>query len=231
MARSSSDSPPQKPYSRCSRAPGLAGLEDGADRSESGGRPDPAGPGLGTLAGGGEEQVGLPVAGCDRLPGDRGVDIPDIDDDFEASGTDTEAFREDADPRRGQVNPRRQKSTQCVSPVRRSATEIWRGILAGSSEALPGRAVRPGLDGLALAAGVPGDAADRHVDPEPGGGALLLGFAAPGSALPGCSRAQAAARSQRPGRRDRSSGPWPHGPRGLPRSPPGAKKTAVCRVR
>src|SRR5688500_3335630 len=63
--------------------PGLARLEDGADEAQLAGLGFPAGPRLGALARGGEEEVGLPAAGCDRLPaGTRRVLIADIDDKF-----------------------------------------------------------------------------------------------------------------------------------------------------
>src|SRR3954447_7940566 len=63
--------------------PGLARGQDGADEADLAGLGFPPGPGLGPFAGGGEEQVRLPVAGCDRLPGrPGGVVFPDIDDDF-----------------------------------------------------------------------------------------------------------------------------------------------------
>src|SRR6185312_16173250 len=46
-----------------------------------------------------------------------------------------------------------------------------------------GDAGRAGLDGSPVALGVPGDAADGHVDAVPGGGALLFGLATPEAVL------------------------------------------------
>ncbi len=58
------------------------------------------------------------------------------------------------------------------------------GPLTGSGQPLAGGTVGPGLDRLPLTPGIPGNPPDGHLDPEPGGGALLLGLAAPEAVLP-----------------------------------------------
>src|SRR5581483_10191210 len=96
------------------------------------------------------------------------------------------AFRRDCGSPTSTIFPRCQKSTQCAPPigligeVDMSAAEA----LAGGGQALAGGPVGPGLDRLALAPGVAGDTAHRHLDPETGRSALLLRLAAPEPVLP-----------------------------------------------
>ena len=82
-----------------------------------------------------------------------------------------------------------------------------------------------GLHGLAVAAGVAGDAADGHVDPEAGGGALFLRLAAPEAVL-AVLAGPVAAVDERRARRGTRRGP---APRGWP-GPRGARRRARRRV-
>ena len=90
-----------------------------------------------------------------------------------------------------------------------------------------GRLERPRCDRLAVAAGVPGNPTDGHVDAETGSGALFFGLATPepstrGDPVP-IHDTGAARRS--PGRR---CGLAPRGPRASGRSPGGAKNKRLC---
>ena len=78
-----------------------------------------------------------------------------------------------------------------------------------------------GRDGLAVAAGVAGDAADGHVDAEAGGGALFLGLAAPEAVL-AVLAGPVAALDAAPGTRGTRRGPAPRARRG----PRGARRPA-----
>src|SRR5437588_3890055 len=78
------------------------------------------------------------------------------------------------------------------------------GMLPRRGQALASRAVGPGLDGLPLAPGVPGDPAHRHLDAEAGGGALLLGLAAPEAVLTVVAGPRAAGAHDRAGVTDRA---------------------------
>src|SRR5438270_5914334 len=157
--------------------PGLARCENGTGQTELAGLGLAAGPGLGPLTGRGEEEIGLAVAGRDRLPPDvRGADIADVDDDFRS-----ERRRHGEGLSEGMRIPDvdnflTTSEINAMHPPDRS--DRRRRYVAGSlprrGQALTSRAVGPGLHGLALTPGIPGDPAHRHLDPEPGGGSLLL---------------------------------------------------------
>ena len=148
----------------------------------------------------------------------------------EASDADTErAFPRERRSQTSTIVPRRQKSTQCVSPIGTigySDNEVT--LLPGGSEPLAGGPVGPSLHRLPLATRVPGDAADRHLDAETGGSTLFLGLAAPEAVLTVVA-GPAPARPTSPGRRGRSSGLWPRGPR-VPRGVrrEGQRRRRVC---
>ena len=94
---------------------------------------------------------------------------------------------------------------------------------ASACDAIAGYAMRAwrGCDGLAVAAGVAGDATDGHVDAEAGGGALFLGLAAPEAVL-AVLAGPVAALDERRARRGRRRGPAPRARRG----PRGARRRA-----
>ena len=85
-----------------------------------------------------------------------------------------------------------------------------------------------GCDGLAVAAGVAGDAADGHVDPEAGGGALFFGLAAPEAVLAVLAGPVAALEQHRAARQTERACAS-RDARASGRSPAGAKNSASRR--
>src|SRR5260221_7764461 len=186
MARSSSDSPPQKPYSRFSRAQVWHGSRTGQPMQSWRALASRRARASGRSPGAAKNRSVCPLQDaidCQAAP-EVGSSRTSMTIS-KASDADTENLSE------------RMRIPDIVKFLTTSEINAMRqpdrsdrhrrylaGILARSSQALASRAVRPGGHRLALAAGVPGDAADRHFHAEPGGGALLLGLPAPEAVLP-----------------------------------------------
>src|SRR5438270_4647194 len=177
MARSSSDSPPQNPYSRFSRAHRWHGSRTGQPRQSWRALASRRARASGRSPGAAKNRSVCPLQDaidCQAAP--EVWSSRTWMTTSKASAAVTEDLSE-----RMRIPDIVKLTTTSEIGARRQPDRSDRqrrylaGILARSSEALASRAVGPGGHRLALAAGVPGDAAHRHLHAEPGGGALLLG--------------------------------------------------------